>query len=145
MSGIRELVGVELGPTEWIDVDQARIDLFADATGDSQWIHTDPARAAAEGPFGMTVAHGFLTLSLCVPLLFRAMPVGGYALAVNYGVNRVRFPAPVPAGARIRARFTVVSLETLPDADQAVVAATVEREGGERPVCVAELVLRLVR
>ncbi len=145
MSGVHELVGVELGPTEWIEVDQARIELFADATDDPQWIHTDPRRAAAEGPFGTTVAHGFLTLSLCVPLLFRALPVDEYALAVNYGVNRVRFPAPVPSGARIRARFTVVSAETLPDADQAVVAATVEREGGDKPVCVAELVLRLVR
>ena len=99
MSALRELVGVELGPTSWLEVTQDRIDAFAAATDDPQWIHTDPERAAA-GPFGSTIAHGFLTLSLCVPMLYEALPPTG-GMVVNYGANKVRFPAPVPAGSRI--------------------------------------------
>ena len=109
MSAHGDLVGVELGPTSWLEVTQERIDAFAAATDDPQWIHTDPKRAAA-GPFGTTVAHGYLTLSLCVPMLYEVLPSAG-AMVVNYGVNRVRFPAPVPSGARIRGRFRVVSVE----------------------------------
>ena len=142
MSWLRDLVGNEVGPGEWLDVPQQRIDLFAQATDDPQWIHIDPIRAS-EGPFGTTVAHGFLTLSLCVPLLYRALPMDGYRLTVNYGVNRVRFPAPVPSGSRIRASFLVERVEEVSGGEQAVVIATVEREGGDKPVCVAELVLRL--
>ena len=144
MSSVADLVGVELGPTDWLQVTQARVDEFARATDDPQWIHTDPDRAAA-GPFGGTIAHGFLTLSLCVPFLYELMPNRGFALTVNYGVNRVRFPAPVPVGSRIRASFRLESVAEVTGGEQAVIVATVEREGGEKPVCVAELVVRLLR
>jgi acyl dehydratase len=144
VSAFSDLIGKELEPTDWFEVDQQRIDLFAKATDDPQWIHTDPVRAA-EGPFGTTIAHGFLTLSLCVPLMTRALALDGYRMGVNYGVNRVRFPAPVPSGSRIRARFTVQSVEEVAGGEQGVVLATIEREGGEKPVCVAELVLRMIR
>lgn len=143
MSALTEIVGQERGPSEWLEVDQARIDEFAHATGDPQWIHTDPVRAASEGPFGTTVAHGFLTLSLVVPLMSDALALTGYRMGLNYGVNRVRFPAPVPSGSRVRARFTVQTVEDVPGGEQAVVLATVEREGGDKPVCVAELVVRM--
>lgn len=143
MSAIRDLVGVELGPTAWQEVTQKRVDAFAEATGDRQWIHTDPLRAAA-GPFGTTIAHGYLTLSLCASLLFEVLRVDDVALTVNYGVNRVRFPLPVPVGSRVRGRFTVVSVEDVAGGEQAVIQATVEREGAEKPVCAAELVLRFV-
>jgi acyl dehydratase len=145
MSTLRDLIGLELEPTGWLEVSQARIDEFARATDDSQWIHTDSVRAAG-GPFGTTVAHGYLTLSLCAPLLSEALAgLTGYGMSINYGTNRVRFPAPVPAGSRIRARVTVASVDDVPGGDQAVVIATVEREGGEKPVCVAEIVLRMLR
>ena len=144
MSSVADLVGVELGPTSWLEVTQARVDEFARATDDPQWIHTDPERAAA-GPFGGTIAHGYLTLSLCVPFLYELMPDRGFALTVNYGVNRVRFPAPVPVGSRIRASFRIDSVAEVAGGEQAVIVATVEREDGEKPVCVAELVLRLLR
>ena len=142
VSGLRELVGVELGPTEWHEVSQARIDAFAAATDDPQWIHTDPARAA-EGPFGTTIAHGFLTLSLCVPLLYEVLPPAG-GMVVNYGVDRVRFPAPVPSGGRIRGRFRVASVEEMSLGERAAIEATVECEGADKPVCVAELVVLAV-
>lgn len=144
MSAFTDLIGQELGPTEWLEVAQERIDEFAHATDDPQWIHVDPARAA-EGPFGTTIAHGFLTLSLCIPLLADALVLDGYRMGINYGVNKVRFPAPVPSGSRIRARFTVQSVEEVAGGDQGVILATVEREGGDKPVCVAELVLRKLR
>jgi acyl dehydratase len=141
---LSDLVGTELGPTSWLDITQERVDAFAGATDDPQWIHTDPERAAA-GPFGGTIAHGFLTLSLCVPFLYELMPDRGFALTVNYGVNRVRFPAPVPVGSRIRGRFRVESVDDVSGGEQAVIVGTVEREGGDKPVCVAELVVRLIR
>ena len=144
MSSVADLVGAELGPTGWLQVTQERVAEFARATDDPQWIHTDPERAAA-GPVGGTIAHGFLTLSLCVPFLYELMPDRGFALMVNYGVNRVRFPAPVPVGSRIRASFRVESVDEVAGGEQAVIAATVEREGGEKPVCVAALVVRLLR
>jgi len=145
MRSLRDLVGVELEPTSWLEVSQARIDEFARATGDAQWIHTDPVRAA-EGPFGTTIAHGYLTLSLCAPLVSEALAVlTGYGMSINYGLNRVRFPAPVPAGSRIRARVAVASVDDVPGGDQAVVVATIERQGGDKPVCVAEIVLRMLR
>jgi acyl dehydratase len=140
----RDLVGKELGPTDWREITQERVDAFADATDDPQWIHVDPERAAA-GPFGGTIAHGFLTLSLCVPFMAELVRPPGYAMGINYGVNRVRFPAPVPVGSRIRARFRVASVDEVAGGDQAVVEATIEREGGDKPVCVAELVVRYVR
>ena len=139
MTALGELVGVELGPTSWLEVTQERIDAFAEATDDPQWIHTDPVRAA-EGPFGTTIAHGFLTLSLCVPMLYEVLPASG-ATVVNYGVNRVRFPAAVPSGGRIRGRFQVVSVEDAAGGARVVIEASVECEGVEKPVCVAELVV----
>lgn len=142
MSSLAELVGVELGPSSWLEVTQERIDAFAAATDDPQWIHTDPARAA-EGPFGTTIAHGFLTLSLCVPMLQEVLPTGD-AMVVNYGVNRVRFPAPVPSGGRIRGRFRVLSVEPSGAGERVAIEAVVECEGSEKPACVAELVVLTV-
>jgi acyl dehydratase len=144
MSEFTDLIGQELGPTDWLEVAQERIDEFAHATDDPQWIHVDPARAA-EGPFGTTIAHGYLTLSLCVPLMSRTLKLTGYRMGINYGVNRVRFPAPLPSGSRIRGRFTVQSVDEVEGGEQGVVLATIEREGGDKPVCVAELVLRMIR
>jgi acyl dehydratase len=140
VTGLGDLLGAELGPTSWLDVTQDRIDAFANATGDPQWIHTDPEQAAT-GPFGTTIAHGFLTLSLCVPMLYELLPETG-GMVVNYGVNRVRFPAAVPSGSRIRGRFRVVSVEAAGGGERATIEAQVECDGIERPVCVAELLLQ---
>ena len=141
---IGDLAGREL-LSGWRELDQARIDQFAGATDDPQWIHVDPARAAA-GPFGTTIAHGFLTLSLVVPLFEEALPpLEGYALTVNYGLNRVRFTAPVPVGSRIRGRFRVDAVDEIPGGEQLTVAATVELEGSEKPACVAEALFRFYR
>ena len=134
--------GQELGPSRWLEVTQERIDAFADATDDHQFIHVAPERAA-QGPFGTTVAHGYLTLSLLVPLWSDVYKHDG--TGINYGLNRVRFPAPVPSGSRIRGRFRVEALDDCPGGVQATIAATVECEGQEKPVCVAELLLRLLR
>ena len=142
MSALRELVGIELGPTSWIEVTQERIDAFARATDDPQWIHVDRERAA-EGPFGTTIAHGFLTLSLCVPMLYELLPRGG-TMGVNYGVDRVRFPAAVPSGRRVRGRFRVASVDDVPLGERATIEATVECEGVEKPVCVARLLVLTV-
>jgi acyl dehydratase len=139
VSTLRDLVGVELGPTEWREVTQERIETFAAATDDPQWIHTDPVRAA-DGPFGTTIAHGFLTLSLCVPMLDEVLPPSG-GMVVNYGVDRVRFPAAVPSGSRIRGTFRVASVEDTAQGERALIDAAVECEGVEKPVCVAQLVL----
>ena len=133
-------VGERYGPSRWIDVPQSRIDAFAEVTGDRQWIHVDPERAA-DGPFGSTVAHGYLTLSLIAGVASELVPATG-RVAVNYGLNRVRFPAPVPTGSRVRVSFEVLALEPVPGGTQATLAATVEREGGDRPVCAAEVVFR---
>ena len=134
--------GAEYGPSPWFEIDQARIDAFAGATEDRQSIHVDPELAAA-GPFGTTVAHGFLTLSLVVHLWNQVAPPGD-GITVNYGLNRVRFPAPVPAGSRVRASFRVELLEEVTGGTQGTIAATIEREGGDKPVCVAALVLRFL-
>ena len=144
MSAFGDLIGKELGPTEWFEIDQQRIAAFADATEDWQWIHLDAERAAS-GPFGTTIAHGYLTLSLCVPLMGQALTLTGYRMGINYGVNRVRFPAPLPSGSRVRGRFTVQSVDEVPGGEQGVVVATIERENGDKPVCVAELVVRMLR
>jgi acyl dehydratase len=136
--------GLELGPSEWRPIEQARIDAFADATDDHQWIHVDPERAAA-GPFGTTIAHGYLTLALLVPSAYELLPVEDAATTINYGLNRVRFPAPVPVGSRIRASFRVEDVAEVEGGVQVTMAATVEREGSEKPVCVAELVFRYYR
>ena len=138
MTALAELVGKQLGPTSWIEISQERIDMFAEATGDPQWIHVDRERAA-EGPFGTTIAHGFLTLSLCVPMLYELLEPS--QTTVNYGVNRVRFPAAVPSGSRIRGRFEVLSVEDVPLGRRGTIEATVECERVDKPVCVAELVV----
>lgn len=142
LADLQPRVGQTLGTSPWLTVDQARIDRFAEATGDHQWIHVDPERAAA-GPFGATVAHGFLTLSL-VPLLSdQAFAVDDVAMGLNYGLNRVRFPAPLRVGSRIRGVFVLRQYEPLPDGGaQLVVEATIELEGSAKPVCVAESVTR---
>ena len=142
MSTRGDLVGLELGPTSWLEVTQERIDAFAAATDDPQWVHTDPERAAA-GPFGTTIAHGFLTLSLCVPMLYEVLPPTG-GMVVNYGVNKVRFPAPVPSGSRIRGRFRVLAVEEAALGERVTLEATVECEGVAKPVCAAELVVLAV-
>lgn len=142
MSALRDLVEVELGPSTWIEIPQSRIDAFATATDDAQWIHTDPERAAA-GPFGITIAHGFLTLSLCVPMLYEFLPPGD-GMVVNYGVDRVRFPAPVPSGGRVRGRLRVASVEETAGGERATIEAVIECEGVEKPVCVAQLVVLTV-
>lgn len=142
MSALRNLVGQQLGPSSWIDVTQERIDAFASATDDHQWIHVDPERAA-NGPFGGTIAHGFLTLALCVPMLDELLPRRG-RMGVNYGVDRVRFPAPVLSGSRVRGRLRVVSVDDVSQGERATIEATVECEGIEKPVCVAELLVLTV-
>ena len=140
---IEDLVGQEL-VSDWRAVEQARIDEFARATDDAQWIHTDP-EAAAAGPFGTTIAHGFLTLSLVVPMFTEALPpLEGYGMTLNYGLNRVRFTSPVPVGSRIRGRFTVEAVEDVASGKQARVAATIELEGQEKPACVAEALFRFL-
>jgi acyl dehydratase len=139
---LRDLVGQELGPSRWIEVSQSRVNAFAAATDDPQWIHVDSERAAA-GPFGTTVAHGFLTLALCVPMLYELLPPSG-KMVVNYGVDRVRFPAPVPSGSRVRGRFRVASVEDAAGGERATIEAVVECEGVEKPVCAASLVVLTV-
>jgi len=137
-------VGTQLGMSAWRTLDQATIDAFAQATGDRQWIHVDPERAAT-GPFGTTIAHGFLTLSLCAAMLDEVLEVHGASMQVNYGLDRVRFPAPVPAGARVRGAIELASAEALAGGVQAVLRATVEVDGQPKPACVAELVIRFLR
>jgi acyl dehydratase len=132
--------GDVFGPSSWIEIPQERIDAFAEATEDRQWIHVDPERAA-EGPFGTTIAHGYLTLSLLPAASYEVVPRQG-GMAINYGLNRVRFPAPVPVGSRVRATFEVVELDEQEWGGQATMRATVEREGGDKPVCVADVVFR---
>jgi len=133
-------VGDTFGPSSWVEITQARIDGFADATGDHQWIHVDPSRAK-DGPFGTTIAHGYLTLSLIPNASFEVVPSSG-KMGINYGVNRVRFPAPVPVGSKLRTSFEVVAVEEIQGGNQVTMTATVEREGGEKPVCVAEVISR---
>lgn len=135
--------GAELGPSRWIEIDQERVNRFASATEDSQWIHTNRARAAA-GPYGTTIAHGFLTLSLLPELWFELFGDGGYDVTINYGVDRVRFPAPVVVPSLLRARFRVEEVDRVDGGEQARIGATVEREGAEKPVCVAQLVFRFL-
>jgi acyl dehydratase len=141
LSDLRELVGTLLGSSEWIEIDQARIDRFAAATDDHQWIHVDPERAAA-GPFGGTIAHGFLTLSL-LPLFFESTyAIADSAMGVNYGLNKVRFTSPVPVGSRLRAHMTLESFDDIDGGAQMQFDIVVEREGQQRPVCVAQAIVR---
>lgn len=137
------LVGKELGPTEWYDVTQERITAFADATNDHQWIHVDVDKAAAS-PLGTTIAHGLFSLSLGPYLSGQLMAFDGFTHALNYGYNKVRFPAPVPVGSRIRLRAAVVSSEEVPGGIQITTRQVVEREGSDKPVMIAESVARVV-
>jgi acyl dehydratase len=144
ITGLEELKHAEgdvLGTSDWHEVTQADIDTFADVTGDHQWIHVDPERAK-ETPFGGTIAHGYYTLSI-VPMLSRQVfGMEGFAFALNYGLNRVRFPAPLPVGSRVRLTVKVLEVLDIPGGAQTTMEMTVEREGGEKPVCVAETVVR---
>jgi acyl dehydratase len=141
LADLAPLVGQEIAVSDWIAVDQRRIDLFADATGDHQWIHLDAERAK-KGPFGTTIAHGFLTLSLLPELSANAIEICDTRMGVNYGLNKVRFPAPVPSGSRVRGRFKLLAFEPLEGGAQITMEVTMEREGGDKPVCVAESLAR---
>ncbi|MFE9425479.1 MaoC family dehydratase [Kitasatospora sp. NPDC006697] len=134
-------VGGELGTSDWHTVTQQQVDLFAEATGDHQWIHVDPERAK-EGPFGGTIAHGYLTLAMIPMLAKECYSVDGVRMAVNYGSDKVRFPAPVPVGSRLRATAELLSLTEVPGGYQAVVRCTITSEGGSKPHCVAETITR---
>jgi acyl dehydratase len=140
---LKAFIGREIGVTDWFTVTQERIRQFAEATEDRQWIHLDRERAQRESPFGATIAHGFLTLSLVSYLMKQAFEIqNGVRLMVNYGLNRVRFPSPVRADSQIRARVALQSLKELPDSVEAVFVVTVENQGVEKPCCVAEQILR---
>jgi acyl dehydratase len=136
------LKGAELGTSDWFEVTQDRVNLFADATDDHQWIHVDVERAKAESPFGGPIAHGYLTLSLLIPMWFQVLTVTDSALTVNYGLNKVRFPAPVAVGSRVRLTATVTDVEQIKGGYQLTASAVIEREHGDKPVCVAEPVFR---
>jgi acyl dehydratase len=138
---LRALVGTHVGYSDWRVITQERVNLFADATDDHQWIHVDPERAA-RGPFGGPIAHGFLTLSLTLAFLPEILAVEGFSMVVNYGLNRVRFPAPVPVGAKIRGGLAIDSLDEVAGGVQLVQAITVEADGSAKPGCVAELIGR---
>ncbi len=141
---LADMIGQEIGVSDWILVDQARIQRFADASDDQQWIHTDPLRAAT-GPFGGCIAHGFLTLSLIPRFLETAFRVKESRMGLNYGLNRVRFPAPVPVDSRLRARFKLLGCEPIEGGVQLRMEVSVERNGSDRPVCVAEALIRQYR
>ncbi|PBC81546.1 Acyl dehydratase [Streptomyces sp. 2224.1] len=138
---LRGAVGEELGTSDWLEIDQKRIDLFAEATGDHQWIHVDQEKAAA-GPFGTTIAHGYLTLSLLPAFVPQLMRVDNVKMGINYGTNKVRFPATVPVGSRLRATARIAEVTEVPGGVQLATVVTIEREGGDKPVCVAESVSR---
>lgn len=139
---LRELVGQEVGVSDWLAITQERIQQFAEATEDRQWIHVDCDRAERESPYRTTIAHGFLTLSLLSRFMKDVLDLRGIRMGVNYGLNRVRFPAPVRSGSRIRARVTLLSLKDLPGASEAIFSFTVECEGSDKPCCVAEWIVR---
>jgi acyl dehydratase len=139
LQDLQAQVGQEIGLSGWVEVDQQRIDLFAQATGDHQWIHVDPVQAA-QGPFGKTIAHGFLTLSLLPELFARAFDIGDVRMGVNYGLNKVRFTAPVPSGSRVRGRFVLRDYKPLEGGAQLTVEAKVELEGASKPACIAETI-----
>jgi len=140
-AALLEAVGTDLGVTDWIEVTQRQIDQFAEATLDDQWIHCDVERAKA-GPFGTTIAHGYLTMSLASYFLARLCRVEGISMGVNYGTERVRFPSPVPVGSRLRARGEILDVKEVPGGAQAVIRVTIERAGGEKPAAVVDTVSR---
>ena len=138
---LKDAVGEHLGVSEWLEIDQNRINLFADATGDHQWIHVDPERAK-DGPFGACIAHGYLTLSLVNHFLPQIIDVQGISMGVNYGIDKARFPAPVPVGSRVRGSGELISAEEMKGGIQSIVRVTVEIEGGDRPACVIDTISR---
>jgi acyl dehydratase len=142
VAALGDMLDREIAVSDWLDVNQERIDRFAEATGDRQWIHVDPARAAAQSPFRSTIAHGFLTLSLVSAFGQNAMHIDGLRMAINYGLNRVRFITPVPAGSRIRGRFAPIALKTESEGVQVTWRVTVEREHANKPCCVADWIVR---
>jgi acyl dehydratase len=141
LGDLASFVGKELGTSAWVDIDQDRINGFAHATDDHQWIHVDTERAK-NGPYGETIAHGYLTLSLLIPMWTDILEVRDVHTKMNYGINKVRFPSPVPNGSRIRAHATLAAFEPIPGGAQLTIDILVERQGGERPACVAQLVFR---
>jgi acyl dehydratase len=142
INGLKGLTGKDLGRTGWMEITQDRVNTFADATGDFQWIHIDPEKAE-HGPFGRTIAHGYLTLSLIIPLFDELLEVTGTSMSINYGLEKVRFPSPVPVGAKIRLHGAIDAVEDVKgDAVQLRVAFTVEVEGGGKPACVAQAIYR---
>jgi acyl dehydratase len=145
LADLGELVGREVATSDWLVVTQDRIDAFADATDDHQWIHVDAERARVDAPFGATIAHGFLTLSLLSAMMRDAVTVNGPRMTLNYGLNRVRFVSPVPSGSRVRARITLGRTEDMGDCIQATWSVTVDREGGDKPAMVAEWIIRYYR
>jgi acyl dehydratase len=144
LDDLTPLVGRSLGSSSWVEVDQRRIDTFADATDDHQWIHTDPERAK-DGPFGGTIAHGYLTLSLLIPMWTEILDVREVGTKVNYGLGKVRFPAPVPAGSKVRATATLSAVEPISGGVQVTIDAVVERDGADKPVCIAQPIFRFYR
>ncbi|MGR7027682.1 MaoC family dehydratase [Geodermatophilus sp. URMC 62] len=136
------LTGTELGTSDWVEVAQQRVNLFAEATGDDQWIHVDVERANRESPFGGPIGHGYLTLSLLIPMWSQVLVVTDVGMAVNYGLNKVRFPAPVPVGSKLRLTATLKDVEEVTGGLQITATAVIEREGGDKPVCIAEPVFR---
>lgn len=143
IAALERAVGTHLGYSDWHEITQDRIDTFADATGDHQWIHVDPERAAA-GPFGTTIAHGYLTLSLVSMLVWEVYSVEGFAMGVNYGANKLRFPAPVPVGSKVRGGVELVSVTPGGGGCQVIARVTIELEGGDKPACVVDTVSVLV-
>jgi acyl dehydratase len=144
LDDLTPLIGQRLEPSSWVEVDQQRIDAFAAATGDHQWIHTDPERAR-NGPFGGTIAHGYLTLSLLIPMWTEILDVREVTTKVNYGLNKVRFPAPVPAGSKLRGTAVLAAIEPVPGGVQLVADIAVDIEGASKPACVAQLMFRFLR
>ncbi|MGY1803002.1 MaoC family dehydratase [Blastococcus sp. SYSU D00922] len=142
MAEVPGLLGKELGSSDWFEVTQEHVDQFAEATGDHQWIHVDVERAKAESPFGGPIAHGYLTLSLLAPLSAQVLLVTDTVMGVNYGLNKVRFPSPVPVGSKVRLTASLKNVEEIAGGLQLTLAATIEREGGDKPVCIAEPVYR---
>lgn len=142
LAALKELIGQEVAVSKWIEITQERVNQFAEATGDRQWIHIDVERSRKESPFGGTVAHGFLTLSLLPKLMESAIVMPDVKMGVNYGLNKVRFPAPVPVGSRLRARIKLLTVDDIPGGAQVSWEVTMEREGSDKPVCVAESIAR---
>jgi acyl dehydratase len=145
VTGLATRIGDEVGVSDWLAITQQRIDEFAEATGDHQWIHQDAARAAAESPYGTTIAHGFLTLSLVTSLLQATIAVDGAGMVINYGCDRVRFVSAVPASSRVRGRFTLAAVEDKGDGVLVTWAVTIERDGGEKPAVVLDWKVRYFR